>query len=276
LSWVDPLAPLGNLRAVAAVFVELYLRAVDVDAPSDLEEADLDDLWSRWFLPFVGTGHHDGWLDRADLGADELRQHFSVDFVEACSALCWLAIRPGPERRRRRVHWQSAINAALGWGLIEDSDAVAEYVSIITGREVSPSQVSEDLLETIEFMDDRLWCELTAQSLDLDSLRLEAGSVERVPSSKATVQGVADPLHDPRVARLVIAVRSYHRVEAVAVYAVDGDWRIVLEPGQPAVYLPSLEADAVESMAVSPDDIERLAAGQGVLADLFPRAADVA
>lgn len=276
LAWVDPLAPLGNLRAVAAVFTELYLRAADVDVPSELEESDLDDLWARWFTPFVGTGHHDGWLDRAGLGTDELRDYLGEDFVEACSALCWLAVRPGPERRERRVHWQSAFSAALGWGLIDDSGAVAEYVSIITGHEISPAQISDDFLETIEFMDDRLWCELTAQALDVDSLRLEGGSVEGIPSSKVTVNGVADPLHDPRVARLVIAVRSYRRVEAVAVYAADSSWRIVLGPGQPAVYLSSLGADAIESAALSPDDIERLAAGQGVLADLFPRVADVA
>lgn len=106
--------------------------------------------------------------------------------------------------------------------MIDDSGAAAEYVSIITGHEISPAQISEDFLETIEFMDDQLWCELAAHSLDVESLRLESRSVVGVPSARVTVRGVADPLHDPRIARLVIAVRSCRRVEAVAVYAADG------------------------------------------------------
>ncbi len=54
LAWVNPLAPLLNLRAVATTFVDLYLRAIDDDEPSELTEADLDDLWARWFMPIVG------------------------------------------------------------------------------------------------------------------------------------------------------------------------------------------------------------------------------
>ncbi len=93
---------------------------------------------------------------------------------------------------------------------------------------------------------------------------------------KAVVSGVADPLHDPRLARLVVAVRAYRDVEAVAVYARDVAWRIVMEPGEPTFFLSSLGGEALESAPLAGDDLDRIAAGHGVLADLFPKVADVA
>ncbi len=56
------------------------------------------------------------------------------------------------------------------------------------------------------------------------------------PSIKAVVRGVADPLHDPRLARLVVALRAYRGIDAVALYAADRDWRIVIESGEPAYF----------------------------------------
>jgi hypothetical protein len=146
---------------------------------------------------------------------------------------------------------------------------------IITNRKLSASQVSDDFLETIEFMDDQLWCDSTAETLDLGSL-----SLEQEPTglrSKVIVTGVAHPLHDLRLVRLVLAVRAYRNVNAVSVYAADDDWRIVIEPDLPIVYLSDLDGDAlVSSEAATPDDFGRLAAGQSVVADLFPAEASVA
>ncbi len=276
LTWVNPLAPLLNLQAVATIFVDLYLQAVDDEQPSELDEADLDDLWTRWFKPMVGTGQQDGWLDRAGLSEEELGQHVTAAFVEICSALCWLAIRPGPARRERLVQWQATLAAALERGFLDDSQDSAQYVSLIVGHDVTPSQLTTDFLEAIDFMDDRLWCHKTALELELESVELEAGPLSEGGSTKAVVRGVADPLHDPRLARFVVAVRAYRNIDAVAVYSADLDWRIVIEPGEPAYFLPRLGADAVESADLSREDLDRLAAGQRVLADLFTRPAEVA
>ena len=56
LSWVDPHAPLGNLAMVAAMFAELWCHNAHPGAVVELTADDLDDLWARWFRPFVGTG----------------------------------------------------------------------------------------------------------------------------------------------------------------------------------------------------------------------------
>lgn len=274
LAWVNPLAPLLNLQAVATVFVDLYLRAMD-DDQSELAPGDLDDLWARWLMPIVGTGQHDGWIDRAGLSASELAEHVADGFTEICSALCWLAIRPGPSRRQRVVQWQATLGAALNWNLLEDTDDCAQYVSLIVGRDVSPDQLTTDFLEAIEFMDDRLWCDKTATELELDTLDLEPGPLGG-NSIKAVVGGVADPLQDPRLARLVVAARSYRRVDAVVVFAADLDWRIFIQPDEPAYFLAHLGADPIESTSLSADDLDRFAVGERVLADLFPRATKVA
>lgn len=81
------------------MFADLYLSSAAVDELIELETSDLDDLWVRWFMPFVGMGHHNGWLDRAGVGPGELRDHLGENVIDACSALCWLAVRPGPARR---------------------------------------------------------------------------------------------------------------------------------------------------------------------------------
>ncbi|WP_182113845.1 MULTISPECIES: hypothetical protein [unclassified Actinotalea] len=274
LAWVNPLAPLLNLQAVATVFADLYLRAIDDDQQSELDSADLDDLWVRWFAPIVGTGQRDGWLDRAGLSTAELAEYITDGFAEICSALCWLALRPGSSRRERIIRWQSPLAAALDRGLLVDTDDSAAYVSLIVGHEVSRDQLTTDFLEAIEFVDDRLWCEKTAHELALDTLDLETAASDNF--AKVVVRGVADPLHDPRLARLVAAVRAYRRVDAVAVYAADLDWRIVIEPGQRAYFLPQLGADPFESAALSVEDLDQLVAAQRVLADLFPPTVKVA
>lgn len=275
LVWVNPLAPLINLRAVATVFANLYLHAADPAQASELEENDLDDLWQRWFLPIVGSGRGDGWIDQAGLRDDELTGYVGFDFVELCSALCWLAIRPGADWRERLVRWKAPISAALDWGLLDDTAAASDYVAIVIGRALAPGQLTEDFLHAIEFMDDRLWCEQTARQLELDSLEIGTGTVGR-DSVTVLVSGVADPLHDPRLVRLVASVRIYRGVGAVAVFAVDDDWRIVIEPDAPAYFLPSLNADDMTSAPLRREVLDELASGQRVLADLFPRQSAVA
>lgn len=149
------------------------------------------------------------------------------------------------------------------------------YVSILVGRNVSRDEIETDILEAIDFMDDRLWCAMTATDLALEALGLEPGPLGD-DSVKAVVRGVADPLQDPRLARLVVALRAYRAVDAVVVFAADLDWRIFIEPGEPACFMPQLGDDPIESTVLSTKDLDQLAGGERVLADLFPRSARVA
>ena len=59
-------------------------------------------------------------------------------------------------------------------------------------------------------------------------------------------------------------------------FALDHDWRLGVTTGEPVLYLPGLDADALESPPLEPGSIERLAAYGGVLADLFHPSSQVA
>src|SRR5690606_30502466 len=120
--------PLVNLLLISSVFLTLWPGALGrVDAPAELDADDLDDLWTRWFQPFVGTGNNDGWLDRADLDPERVRAAITEQLSENVTALCWLTIRPGADRRDRIVAWQPSLRAAFDKGLINDTPTIADF-----------------------------------------------------------------------------------------------------------------------------------------------------
>jgi hypothetical protein len=135
LSWVDPLAPLGNLRAIACTFVLLWNSYSTFDDVAELSPDDLDDLWYRWFSPCVGTGHDDGWLDRANLSEDQLARYLDHEFIENVTALCLLAVRHGRDYRERVIAWQATLQAALDRGWLDATADVADDISTIVGHD---------------------------------------------------------------------------------------------------------------------------------------------
>jgi hypothetical protein len=269
LSWVDPYAPLGNLGLVAAMFADLWCHNAVPDAVIELTADDLDELWGFWFQPFVGTCRGDGWLDHVDLADERIRAQLNGDLGRNVTVLCWLAIRPGRDRRHRIVAWQPYLRAALDKGLICTDADTAEFLAA-TAHTVDAVQVETDILEALDFIDDNMWCEQQAAALGLEALTLEATSAGQAVSVRLKVRGIEHPLYDPRVPTLVIAVRQYRSTDAVALVDPDRDWRIVVSSGDPVAFLADVDAPLLESNAVDADTIERIAVGHGVLADLFP------
>ncbi len=276
LVWVDPLAPLANLALVAAMFAELWRNNADAGTVAELSNEDLEDLWARWFRPFVGTGQGDGWLDRVDIADERVRTHLAGDFTGNVTALCWLAIRPGRHRRERVVAWQPYLRAAFDRDLLDVNDDVAEYLTAVVGHVVTADRVTEDLLEAIAFIDDALWCDQTAVSLGLTHLALQATSAGQHVRVRLEVQGVDNPLFDPRIPNLIVAVGRYRSTNAVAVFGSDNDWRVVVSGDEPVIFMARVDAPMTGSPPLQPGTIERLASGHGVLADLFPAGARVA
>lgn len=277
LVWIDPLAPLGNLDMAATVFVKMWPHAFVVGPTVELTADDLDDLWGRWIRPFVGTGNGDGWLDRTDVPTERLTALMAGDFVEKVTALCWLAIRPGKDHRERIVAWQPALRALYDRGLFDDNETVAEYLCMVTGRVVPAKQVGTDLLASLSFIDDELWCQQIAAQLGVGHLELGVLSAGQSVSVRLDIRGIDDPLNDPRLPQLVVATRQYRRTDPVALYAADHGWRVVLATGEPAAYLARFgHGEVVDSLPVMAGVIERIAAANGVLGDLFPAAVRVA
>jgi hypothetical protein len=270
LAWADPLAPLGNLELVAGVFVTLWQANADDDAVVELGADDLDELWGLWFRPFVGTGIGDGWLDRSDLDDDAIAAAFAGDLAAAVTALCWLAIRPGPDRRSRLVTWKPYLRATFNRGLISSpDDDIAEYLTAV-GYAVDTDQVETDFLEALDFMDDALWCQQLAAEYGFDSVRLELPAAGQATSLRLDIRGVEHPLYDPRVPAAIVAARRYRSADAVAAFGRDRDWRVVVSTGEPVLFKAGRDAPLVESdMPLAASVLEELVASTGVLGDLF-------
>ncbi|TFV91151.1 hypothetical protein [Blastococcus sp. CT_GayMR16] len=275
LSWVDPLAPLGNLSMVATIFAQLWCHKALPGAVIELTSDDLDDLWARWFRPFVGTGQGDGWLDQIDLTDQRIQVQLGGDFSRSITALCWLAIRPDDRRRERVVAWQPYLQAAFDKNLVDVDDGTVEFLAA-TGHPVDRGRVEMDLLGALEFIDDMLWCDQRAAALGLIQLTLEATSAGQRTSVRLRVKGVEDPLNDPRLPSLVVAVRQYRSTDSVALFGADYDWRIVAATGEPLLFKAGLGAPLLESSPLEVGTVEQLAVANGILADLFPADARVA
>lgn len=273
LVWVNPLAPAGNFAMIAATFAQLRVQSVNNPGLVELTEEDLDDLWSRWLRPFVGAGAGDGWLDQLDANAKaQVLKSLPSDLPQVLAALVWLAIRPGRDRRRRVIELQPSIMAARKHGLLDPSDETARYLSAVTGVPLSPERVEGDLSAAQNFIDDELWCERLAAELDLDSVKIRPSPGTALIQARLEVDGIANPLVDPRLPRMVADVRQYRQCDGIAVYAGDGSWRLALPRDEPVVFVAELGQDErVTERALTSSQLEELVASSGVLADLFRR-----
>jgi hypothetical protein len=270
LVWIDQLAPAGNFAMVATTFARLWAAIGENPDRCELRAADLDQVWFEWMRPFVGTGRGDGWLDQIDMSNHAVRSRLPHELPETVAALSWLAMR----RRSRdtTIAWQPMLGAALERGLVEPTDETARFVSFVMHSSVSRGVIEDDLLRCIEFIDDGLWCERTRDELGLDALALTTGSAGQAVSVRLTVKGIGQPLTDPRLPQLIVATRRYRRHDGVAVFSEDIGWRVVVETGQPAAYLPGgRDQSMVESITIADGLIEGLAASGGILADVFAR-----
>jgi hypothetical protein len=277
LVWVDPFAPAGNFIMIADLLANLRQARAKEPSSVELTDADLDDLWRRWLQPFAGTGEADGWLDGL---SDRERLSAAARMPErtrgVAAALSWLLIRPGPNKRERVVKSQPVLDAAIRHGIIEPIDATVTYLTDVTGARVTRSQVDDDLLAAVEFIDDPLWCERVRNELQLEDLTLEAPPGGGAADVRLNLAGIDDPLGDPRVPRLVADVRHYRRCNGVAVFSTDRGWRLVFSTGETIAYRQPSGAFIESTYVIRDGMLEGIAGTGGVLSDLFagePRAA---
>jgi hypothetical protein len=273
LAFVDPLAPLVNLLHITVVLLGLWPSALGTaPGPAELEDDDLQDLWAKWFQPIVGTGNNDGWLDRVDPSSDRYRRLVTDELSSNITALCWLAIRSGAHRRERTIEWQPYLRAAFEHDLINDSPDVAAYLSAATATAVTSERVADDLLRSLEFIDDELWCTRMATEFGLTAVELTAPSAEQRVSLRLGVGGIAHPLLDPRLPPLILRACHYRRSDAIAIYSLDHSWRLVMDRSEPAAYKATATADVFEGDGLTLDQLEQVAADAPVLARWFPAA----
>ena len=267
LAWVNPLAPAGNFAMITLALAVLRLDRARNPEYVELTDDDLDDIWLQWLSGFAGTREGDGWLGHLDPGTlDIIRRRLPEWLPETVAALCWLAIRPGHDKRRQILTWQPVIAAALNHHLLEPTENTASYVAEIIGQGMTFAKIEERLLRAVEFVDDLLWCERQAAELGLEEVGLQPppGGAPGI-AVRLDVRGIVDPLLDPRIPRLVVALRAYRRCKGVAIWGPDADWRLALVDGQPIAYR---QKGTIAKMLANDGAIEQLAGVGGVLASL--------
>jgi hypothetical protein len=274
LLWIDPLAPAKNFATIAGTLAHLRLAYALHPNRIELTAHDLDELWQQWLQPIVGTGQDDGWLDGLDNTAlADVSERIPGWLPEVAAALCWISVRPGTDYRTRVIAAKPTLNAAFTYGLLNPTEMTARYLSAITGERITRAHVDERLLEAAVFIDDSLWCINTAEDLTLDKLTIETPRGSTSVQTVIGVQGIEDPLIDPRIPRLVIAARHYRHREGIAVRALNGSWRLVFNTGETIAYLATMsdKSEHVESaLPLTNGMLEQLAAAGGVLAELMP------
>src|SRR4051794_29012728 len=206
----------------------------------------LDDLWSRWFGQFVGTGQVDGWLDHVDLSEARIREQLGGDFQRNITALCWLAIRPGVKRRERVISWEPHSQAAFDKDLIE-VDGRTIYFLRSSGHALDRDGVDNDLPSALDIIDDELWCERKATALALTQLALTHTIAGQRPMARVTAGRVDAPLTEPRIPGHVGAVRQYRSIDAVILFGTNPDWRVAVSTGDPIAYKAAVHAPVLES-----------------------------
>lgn len=276
LAWVDPYAPAGNFAAIASFLAGLRIESAVDPGAVELSTEDLDGVWALWLRSFAGSGVGDGWLDALapeELAALEAKR---PDWLpEAVAALSWLLVRPGLKERERLVQHQAVLGAARRLGLLEPSDLTARYLAAVTGNAHTRDQVADRLLRAETYLDDPLWCARTAQECSLPQVQIDdfPGSPLQV---RLFVSGLGDPLRDPRLPRLLVAVRNYRPNTRMAVWDADQQWRLVFEDGEPVYYRSSVGPDQETERNFDPGVLTTLAEEGMVLSDLFPTESHVA
>lgn len=272
LVWVDPLAPAGNFAMIAWVLAFLRAERAQNQASVELTDDDLDDLWQSWLGSFAGSGEAEGWLDQLDAAARDLILERLPEWLgEIVAALCWLVVQPTRSGYRKRVvAFQTVLSSALNKNLIKPTEWTARYISQVAALPVLLAEVDQALLAAIDFIDDDLWCDRTADEFELAELKLEAPPGGADIQARLGVRGIGDPLLEPRLPRLIVALRRYRRCDAVALHSLDGGWRLAVATNEQIMYLQDLGGRAIESSAQLGEGVlEGLAAEGGVLANLF-------
>lgn len=269
LLWVDPLAPAVNFSMTCAALANLHWAQSRYPDRVELTRSDIADIWFRWLSGFAGVGKGDGWLERLDGDEADRAMHRIPGWLpETVAALTWLSVdlRNSDDLRPRILQWQPVVSAALQTGLLNPTEHTAAFLASTSGINLSLERVDADLLSVVEFIDDELWCERTAQDLGIPRLHLSQSKV----GVRVDVQGIDDPLLDTRVPQLMVAARRYRRCTGVAVFSVDHDWRVVCVESEPVAVLGRLGGTQLESTrALLPNELELMAGSGRVLGDLF-------
>src|SRR5664280_1174075 len=106
-----------------------------------------------------------------------------------------------------------------------------------------------------------------------ETLRTRLQRRDRTPRVRIHVGGIADPLLDTRVPRLVAGIRRYRRCNEVALFSfsTDHEWRLSVHTGDKIAYLGSAGNLTESVLSMQDGTLEAIARDGGVLSNLVVR-----
>lgn len=264
LRWLSPYAPVRNFTALCQALADCWENGY-------LEEGKLLALERTLFERFIGAPMAPGYLTSLD---DDMRQEaldrLPPEASAIATAMLFAGIRPSGSWRDLIFDWQSFIVPGLELGVFAPNETSAQLATRLVGKEASVDELDERLDWAVTFIDDDHWCEKMTAELGLDAVTFSDSVFSGPYKASLGIEGVEDPIDDPRVARLVKQLFDYRRTEGVTVIA--GAWRLSILIGDQAyARFGDPGAEMMESDQIVTRDLLQELASAGVgLADLFP------
>lgn len=266
-----PDAPATNYQALLTVLVIAWVEEA-------IDEDRLVRLAGELFNAFIGDGKSPGFLRRADqdLCATVLRE-LDDSVREWAAGMAYLALHPDRPWKSIVYDWQPYLDKGLiDTNVMVVGEQTAIFAELVLGREVTTREIEDVLIARAVYIDEKKWCENLANALGLPRIELKAINNEFV-SLRISLQGVTEPLTDPRVVQAAAQAMRFRKAAAIGIEA--GGHTAVLRPGHPAWVRTGTGSGAT---TVSSDVIvtaERLAAVErqgGALSELLGLQTNVA
>jgi hypothetical protein len=199
-------------------------------AEGALDEDRIIRLADELLGAFLGDGKSPGFLGRADQDLRETVLNQLDDAVRQwAAAIAYLALRPDRAWKAIIYKWQPYLRTGLvDTDIMIVGQQTIALVGRVIGNEVTVAAIEDLLIDRIEYLDERKWCENLAKSLGLQAVTLKTINNKFVPL-RVSLRGISAPLTDPRVVEAALQVMRFRKVHAIGIEAAD--YIIVLQSG---------------------------------------------
>jgi hypothetical protein len=249
LRWISALAPVRNyialLTAIGECWSERYLPAEKMIT-----------LTSTLFSHFICSKDVDGYYSSLD---QETQQRvvatLNADVRGLAAALAYCALAPTTKWSSYIFDWQPFLILGLQDNLITANTIAQEFVTRASGKTVSTREIDERLYWAAFYENDQHWCERLKEDFDLEKVEFSLDRMATGIGGHLVVEGMSDPLNDPRLVILVRKLLNYKRANHVVISLPQG--RLSIELSRPL--LGKVAGSYIESDApITRELIQRL------------------
>lgn len=223
LRWVNPIAPVRNYAALLQAIAECWENAY-------LPEPKLLAVLQTLFESFITGKDATGYLLSIDqLDRDAALARMPDDARSLASVFVYIALRPNSNWQSHVFNWQNFLIPGIELGVFQAAHGCGTVIERLIGIQVSTTEIKDRLLELAEYMDDTHWCARVQKELGLDSIAFRPDDFSPEFNLGLVVQGISDPLLDPR---LVVLIRRTFQYKLVSRFVITGyNWHLSIRDG---------------------------------------------